>query len=130
MGTMIGTGRGRSRALRRRRLAGLGVLAVPLLVVTVFTVAEGVGGEAGWWGHLLQLAVLAGLAGLAWRWPRPGGLLLLAAGIVLGGWVLVQSAGEGAPNLGAVVLLGAPMAIAGALFVGADSEASGARRQS
>lgn len=53
MGTMIGTVEGRSRALRRRRLAGLGVLAVPLLVVTVFAVAEGVGGEAGWWGHLL-----------------------------------------------------------------------------
>lgn len=52
----------------------------------------------------------------------------MRAWVPLAGWLLVRSVGEGTPYLAGVVLLAAPVAIAG--FVSAEGGASGARRRS
>lgn len=111
---------------RRRRLIGMAFLVLPLAIFTLFAVAEGVGGEAGWWGHLIQLAIGVLLAIGAWRWPRIVGPLLIAVGAVLTGVVLVQGGGEAAANRFGVVLVFAPLLFAGIFFTlaGRASKAS------
>lgn len=103
---------------RRRRLLGLGYALVPIAILLVFAVGEGIGGEAGWWGHLVQLVPLVGLAVVGWVWPRIGGPLLIAAAVALAAWLLVGSDGLG-DAAGAMVLLCAPLGIAGVFFIAA-----------
>lgn len=123
---------GGDTASRRLRLLALASMALPLLVVAMVSVAEGVGREMGWWGHLLQLAALAGLTAWAWFRPRVGGPALLVGGVVLAGWMLWQVGGAsddgGAVNLPAVLLLLGPMAIAGGLFTAVGRREHGGGR--
>jgi hypothetical protein len=103
-----------SKPVRKWKWWGAGMLAVPLAIVTLFAVGEGFGGEEGWWGHLIQLAVgLAFLAG-AWLYPRIGGPALIAVGTVLTGVWLGAGGGDEA-GFGVVILL-LPMVLAGVFF--------------
>lgn len=107
----------RGHTSRRRRLWGLAFLVPPVALITVFTVAEGIGLEAGWWGHLLQLAVVVAVAVLAWVRPRLGGPLLILAGVVPAVWILSQAASGGsADSLPAIALVFLPLVVAGSLF--------------
>jgi hypothetical protein len=53
-----------------------------MLVVVAFALGESVGGEEGWWGRLIQLAIGLGLVARAWFAPKVGGPLLIDLGIV------------------------------------------------
>lgn len=101
-------------AARRRKLIGLAVLAVPLALFVVFGIAEAAGGEAGWWGHLIQLGVAALLAAVAWFRPTVGGWLLVVSGAALAGWALVESGRE---DVYLFVLFVLPLVVAGLFFV-------------
>jgi hypothetical protein len=103
-------------AARRQKLIGMAFLALPLAIFALFTVAEGIGGESGWWGHVIQLAIGVLLAVGAWRWPRVVGPLLIVVGAVLTGFVLVQAGDEGVANLAGVVLVFAPLLVSGVFF--------------
>jgi len=100
--------------VRRRKLLGLAVLAVPLSLFAVFGIAEAVGGEAGWWGHLIQLGLAALLATVAWFRPAVGGWLLVASGAALGGWALAEAGSE---DVVLFVLFVLPLVVAGLVFV-------------
>jgi hypothetical protein len=71
--------------MRYVRPIGLIVLGLWAGFWVPFNVASGLGEGAGIEvGHLLLGAVIAAAAGLAWRYPRPGGVVLLglaAAGL-------------------------------------------------
>jgi hypothetical protein len=99
---------------RRHRWIGLAVLALPAAVFAVFAVAEGVGLESGWWGHLIQLAVLALLATAAWVRPRIGGPLLIILGVAFAG--VVALGGGADPNLGGLAIISAPLVASGVFF--------------
>jgi len=99
---------------RRRKLVGLAVLAVPLSLFAVFGIAEGVGSEAGWWGHLLQLGLAALLAAVAWFRPAVGGWLLVVSGVALGGWALAEA---GSGDVVLFVLFVLPLVVAGIVVV-------------
>jgi hypothetical protein len=60
---------------------GLGFLALPVAVFALFAVGEGIGGEQGWWGHLIQLAIAVALLAGAWFVPKVFGPLLIVLGI-------------------------------------------------
>ena len=99
--------------VRRRKLLGLAVLAVPLSLFVVFGIAEAAGGEAGWWGHLIELGSAAVLAAVAWFRPAVGGWLLVASGAALGGWALVERGFD----VFLFVLFVLPLVVAGLVFV-------------
>jgi FtsH-binding integral membrane protein len=99
---------------RTYRWIGLAILAVPATLIAVFAVAEGIGQEPGWWGHLLQLAVLALVASGAWMRPRIGGPLLILLGIAFAGSVALGS--REAPNLAGLAIVAAPLIASGAFF--------------
>lgn len=99
---------------------GLGYMLVPAAILVVFAVSEVIGGESGWWAHLLQLVPILALAALAWFRPLIGGPVLLVTAVALGTWLLVQ-ADEVGDAMGAVVLLCGPMLVAGGFFLAAGT---------
>lgn len=103
------------RMTRRRKLLGLAFMAVPVTVFVVFAVAEAVGLEPGWWGHLLQLALAVLLAAVAWIRPRAGGPALIVAGTLLAAWVLVADQ-KLSGMLAGLAIVAVPMIVAGVSF--------------
>jgi len=103
------------RITRRRKVFGIVFMALPVTVFAVLAVGEGIGGESGWWGHLLQLAVAALLAIGAWVRPRIGGPALILVGTLLAAWMLVADGGftDMLPGLAIVSL---PLIAAGVFF--------------
>jgi hypothetical protein len=108
-----------SRVIRRRKRLGLALLGPTAVVVAVFAVAEGVGLEPGWWGHVLQLAFLALLAAGAWVRPRIGGPVLVLIGVAFAGVVALGS--RGVPNLPGLAIVAAPLIASGVCFTLAGS---------
>lgn len=106
--------RARRVALRRKQF-GLAFIAVPVTIFVVFAVAEGIGLEPGWWGHLVQLAVAALLAVTAWFRPRVGGPVLILAGTLLTVWMLLAN-GDVVGALAGTALVSAPLIVAGVFF--------------
>ena len=106
---------GRRRAAERRKLIGLAFTALPVTVFAVFAVAEGIGLEEGWWGHLLQLAVVVLLAAGAWVRPRLGGPVLILSGTTFTVMMLLADR-DLAKVLSGVALVFAPLIVAGAMF--------------
>ena len=103
------------RITQRRKLFGLAFMALPVTVFVVFAVAEGVGLEPGWWGHLLQLAVAALVAVGAWIRPRVGGPALILAGTLLTAWMLMADGGF--PGmLAGLAIVSVPLIVAGVFF--------------
>jgi hypothetical protein len=80
--TTVQTDGTRPRSVPVWKWLGLAFLAAPVLVVAMFAVAEGIGGEEGWWGHLIQLAIGLALVTGAWFLPKVFGPLLIVLGIV------------------------------------------------
>lgn len=107
------------RGARVLRRVGIAVAALPAAVVLLFAVGEGVGSEAGWWGHLLQLALVVPVLVVAWRWPRVGGPLLIAFGVVAA-VLLVAFGPERDALVGTVGVLLLPFVVAGVLLVVAE----------
>lgn len=99
-----------------RKLVALAVLAIPIALVAVFAIAEGLGSEAGWWGHLIQLAIVVAAAVAAWYLPRVTGPILVILGVAFIGWVAVNAAQGGFVNLPGILLVGVPLIVAGVLF--------------
>jgi len=104
------------------RWAGLALLAVPTALVTLFAVGEGLGGEEGWWGHLIQLAIVLVLLAAAWFVPKVGGPLLVAVGtafaaVFVAAFIDQGRAGAVAPGL---VLFVLPLLLAG-VFITIDA---------
>jgi hypothetical protein len=100
---------------RTHKLVGLAFLAVPLSLFAVFSVAEGIGLEPGWWGHLLQLAAALLLAVAAWVRPSFGGPALIVAGAAFG-VVLLLTDQELSGRLAAVGIVVAPLIVSGVFF--------------
>jgi hypothetical protein len=100
---------------QRLKLIGLAFMAVPMTLFVVFGVAEGVGLEPGWWGHLLQLAAAVALAVGAWVRPRIGGPVLVLAGTVFSVMVLLSDREFGS-KLGSVAIVFVPLIVAGVFF--------------
>jgi hypothetical protein len=101
--------------VRRLKLLGLAFLAPPVIVLAAFAVGEGIELEAGWWGHLLQLAVAAVLAVGAWIRPRIGGPALIVLGVVPVALLLANVEGD-VLNLPAVAMVFLPLVLSGAAF--------------
>ena len=114
---------------RRRKLIGLTFLAVPVTVFALFAVAEGVGLEPGWWGHLIQLAAAVLVAVGAWVRPRIGGPVLILAGTVFTVIVLLGD-GEFAAKLAPIAIVFAPLIVAGVFFTLAGKTTTLAKRTS
>lgn len=113
----------RARVVRRYKLVALALLALPAALFGVFAVAEGIGLEEGWWGHVVQLALAALLAWGAWVRPRIAGPLLILAGAALAGFMVLEGNGGGALNVGGLTVVAASLAIAGLLFTVAGNQA-------
>lgn len=112
-----GDGPDADQRARRRKVAGVAVLGLPFVLLLVFAVGEGIGSEAGWWGHLVQLALVLLLAGFAWLLPRIGGAALIVAGVALATTLLVR--GDLAGAAFAIALVCLPLVVSGACFVAA-----------
>jgi hypothetical protein len=106
---------------RRYRLIGLGFLAIPIAILAAFAVGEGIGGEEGWWGHLIQLGIGLALAAGAWFAPRVGGPILIGAGVVFSGMMLGTNQ-QWVSKLTAIAMLFVPLIVAGVFFRLAASE--------
>lgn len=111
--------RGSRAATRNSKLVGLAFLIPPITLFLTFAIGEGIGGEEGWWGHLIQLAVAALLGLGAWAWPRVGGAALILSGIAFGAWVIMVS--EFPAGLAALAIVGVPLIVSGAFLVRSGS---------
>jgi hypothetical protein len=100
---------------RRHKLVGLAFLAVPMTLFAVFSVAEGVGLEPGWWGHLLQLAAALLLAAGAWVRPIIGGPVLIVIGAVFI-VVMLLTDQELTGKLAAMGIVFVPLIVSGVFF--------------
>jgi hypothetical protein len=99
------------------RIAAVVPLALEGLVFLFFGIGEMASGDLSGAGHLLELLVPVLLAILAWLRPLEGGLALLAAGVLQAVGMLSAIAGvEGAVISPALMILGVPMIVSGALF--------------
>lgn len=107
------------RITQRRKLWGLAFMALPVTVFVAFAVAEGIGREEGWWGHLLQLAVAVLLAVGAWVRPRIGGPALILVGTLFVARMLVAD-GALAGMLARLSIVSVPLIVAGVFFALAD----------
>lgn len=117
------------RAVRKRKLLGLAFLVPPVTVFALFAVAEGIGLESGWWGHVLQLTVAAAVGVLAWVRPRIGGPLLILAGIGFTVSVLLLADDDGMANLSAIAIVFLPLIVAGVFFTLAGNVPTGPESQ-
>jgi len=102
-----------------RTLATLTVAPV-LLVLSLFTVGETLGGDLSGLSHLLQLIPLVLVIVLGWRYPRLSGVILVAVGLLLAlGFALLawDSGSEVGTILPAEVLLLTPPIAAGLMFL-------------
>jgi hypothetical protein len=97
------------------RWLGVGMLAVPLLIIVVFAIGEGVGGESGWEGHLIQLAVVVALLVGGWFAPKVAGPLLIVTGLLLAVPTLIQAPSVGVIST-ALLIVQLPMILAGVFF--------------
>jgi len=111
---------GRLTRRRRYRLMGLGFLGIPVATLAAFAVGEGIEGEAGWWGHLIQLAIGLALAGGAWFAPTVGGPVLVGAGVLFSSMMLAANQ-LWVSKLSAIGILFVPLIVAGVLFWLAES---------
>lgn len=84
-----------------------------------FGIGEGIGGEEGWWGHLIQLSLTVLLAFGAWMWPRMGGPALIVVGIAFMVWAF--SVQELAGALGVLAIVGVPVILSGVFFLRAGN---------
>jgi hypothetical protein len=94
---------------------GAGVHGVAGDAVRRLLVAEGIGREEGWWGHLLQLAVAVLLAVGAWVRPRIGGPALILVGTLFVARMLVAD-GALAGMLARLSIVSVPLIVAGVFF--------------
>lgn len=112
------------------KIAGLALLAIPMLILVVFAVSEVAGGDI--WGlqHVVQLVPLALLAWLAWRQPLWGGLTLVVVALMLTGLYVIFMQGSPPTMLPfRVATLFLPPLLAGVLFVlAANQERRRSRR--
>jgi hypothetical protein len=114
-----------ARKAERRKKIGLALAGVPVAVVGFFAVGEGIGGEAGWWGHLIQFTLLLVVVAAAWHRPRIGGpaLVLLGAGLV---GMVVGRDEDLAAQLSTIAILSTPLIVSGVLFTFAGYSRNGA----
>ena len=73
-----------------------------------FNFASAIGEKNGHLQHWLFAGITAGLTALAWIWPRIGGALMVAVGVL---------AASAFPNMAALTLLAAPAAAIGVLLL-------------
>jgi hypothetical protein len=106
---------GTPASARRHKLVGLAFLAVPMTLFAVFSVAEGIGLEPGWWGHLLQLAAALLLAAGAWARPSIGGPALIVVGAAFGVLLLLTDQ-ELSGKFAALGIVVAPLLVSGVFF--------------
>ncbi|MFN8533315.1 MAG: hypothetical protein U0556_07190 [Dehalococcoidia bacterium] len=104
-------------SVRTLKVTGLVLALIPAGLLLLLGLAETTGGIVSGVQHFVQVAPLVALAVLAWLRPRLGGLLLLAAAVLVG--IVYALITRGAPSaiqwLVGGVLIGMP-ALAGLLF--------------
>ncbi len=105
----------RPRSVSRWKWLGLAFLAVPVLVFALFAVGEGIGGEEGWWGHVIQLAIAVALVAGAWFVPKVVGPLLIVLGIVPVVAMIVSGAEVGVVGSSALIVW-LPLMLSGVFF--------------
>jgi hypothetical protein len=103
------------RSVSRWKWLGLALLAVPVLVFAVFAVGEGIGGEEGWWSHLIQVAIALAMVAGPWFVPKVFGPLLIVLGIVPVVAMLVTGAEVGVVS-SATLIVWLPLMLSGVFF--------------
>jgi hypothetical protein len=103
------------------KIAGMALLAIPMVILTLFAVGETAGGDLTGLQHVIELAPLALLAWFAWKRPFWGGVALIAVALIVTGLYVVFIHGFAMPAviLAVLLLFAMPMA-AGMLFVAAS----------
>lgn len=107
---------GRRDTVRRAKLVGLALVAVPFALFSIFAIGEAAALEPGWWAHLLQVTVVVALAASAWWRPRVGGPLLIAAGVVASGLLLAMVRDDLGQRLLTVASFFGPLIAGGVAF--------------
>ena len=80
-----------------------------------FAIGEGVGGEEGWWGHLIQLALVAVVFLVAWYLPKVGGPVLIALALAFGWWALA-GVDDVTAEWSSLAIIGLPLLVSGVFF--------------
>lgn len=66
-----------------RKVAGVGLLLVPIGLLLLLGIGEMAGGDISGIQHIVEVAVLVSLAVIAWKRPRIGGTILVGLGALL-----------------------------------------------
>jgi peptidoglycan/LPS O-acetylase OafA/YrhL len=112
----------------RFKVAGLVVLGAMILYWLSAGLAAVLAGQSRAIGTLVQMLIVGVVGFLAWKWPLPGGLALVLLGVAVAVYyLLVLHSLDQA--LAPLLLIAAPMALSGLLFIEADWDARKARMQ-
>ncbi len=107
----------------RLKLAGIGLLAIPIVILALFTVGEVLGGDLSGLQHAVQMSPLLLLAWFSWQRPRLGGIALIGLALLFAVVYLVISRDfPPGTRLTAGILLFAMPLVAGILFLLASGQ--------
>lgn len=112
------------REIRKQKRIALMFTAPPIIVFTLFTIAEGFAQGSDWWRHAAQLVTVLLLVGLAWFRSRIGGPMLILAGTAAAAWILMAGIGELGADLVTIMLISLPILISGVLFTRIDDRST------
>ena len=105
------------RTARLLRIAALVPLGLQAAIFLAFGFGEMAGGDLSGAAHLLEVAGTALLGVLAWKRPLEAGAALFAGGVLFAAGLLASMpAGQGAVISPAMLILGVPELLSGALF--------------
>lgn len=113
---------------RLLKLAGTGLLAVPIVILALFTVGEVLGGDLSGLQHAVQMAPLLLLAWFSWQRPRLGGIALIGLALLFAVvyFVLSRDFPPGTRLTAGILLFAMPL-VAGILFLLASRQPDAAR---
>jgi len=99
------------------KIAGEIFPGIPLVILLLFAIGETVGGDWSGLGHLIQAIPIALLMWLGWKRPLWGGILLIVLSLIAA--YSFANPIRGTDWLAPLLIIVAPLMLAGLLFLGA-----------